>query len=255
MPKILAFIKFQLEKILAISLIVLFSFSGYSQYLQIDKIGLTNGVSLEGELIEIHKPKYLIIKTEEFGEVKVLYPDVKYILQKPDPNDRFYKLGAHQYFSAGIGYGSEYAGIGVRLQLRAGRKTGFACFVAFGSKDVERYDIPYSFYNNDGTYTSYYEERGTYNAFNSSIGIKFYPYTYFYIGGGLQVKIDSYPDFDHFTMIGIDFPVHKNVLLNSSIGYQSTNAFVSHTGNLMINLGIHFKLTTFPVKANQVNKK
>lgn len=247
--------KFQLNYFLSFLLFSFLSFSGFSQYLHIDKIGLTNGVSLQGELTENKKPEYLIIKTEEFGKVKVLYSDVKYILQKPDPNDRFYKLGAHQYFSAGIGYGSEYAGIGVRLQLRAGRKTGFACFIAFGSKDVERHDISYNTYYYDGSYSYYFEERGTYNAFNSSVGIKFYPYTYFYIGGGLQVKIDSYPDFDNFAMIGIDFPVHKNILLNSSVGYQSTNAFVSTTGNLMLNLGISFKLTTFPVNADQADKK
>jgi len=224
--------------------------SSYAQYLHKDRISIKSGVALNGEITENIKSKYLIIKTEEYGFVKVKYSDVKYVLRKPDLNDPFYKIGAHQYFSAGVGYGAEYAGIGLRVQLRAGRKIGFAHFIGIGAFDVERNHL--GVYQNN-SYSHSIDQR-TYKAFNISTGIKFYPYTYFYFGGGIQLNFPDITDSDGFLFIGIDLPINKYIILNTSIGYFSNQHFVSPTHNLMINLGINYKLTTNPVNTEKKPK-
>lgn len=219
----------------------------YAQYLHIDRVGLTNGIGFSGTIIKDQKPAYLIISTEEFGEVEILYSNIKYVLRKPDPIDPFYKKGGHQYFSAGIGYGAEYAHIGGRVQIRVGRKTGIAHFIGIGFIDEERNEKRVY----DGENYLYSISQGSYITYNISTGIKFYPFTYFYVGAGVQAKLHGTASGHGFFFTGMDYPIYHFLLINASIGYHPNKDYTYPIKNLMINFGISYKITTNPVRTEK----
>jgi hypothetical protein len=229
--------------IIIFCLIFLFIPSIYAQYIHVDRVGLNNGLGFSGTIIEDQKPQYITIRTQEFGDVKILYTNIKYVLRKPDPNDTFFKKGGHQYFSAGLGYGAEYAGIGARVQIRVGRKTGFAHFIGLGFIDVKRNDKRIY----DGATYLYSISQGTYKSYDLSTGLKFYPFTYFYLGVGIQGVLSRMVSTHGFFFTGIDYPIFKNLLINASIGYHPNEAYKYPIENLMINFGISYKITTNPV--------
>lgn len=216
-----------------------------AQYLHVDRIGLKCGIALNGNILMDQKPDSVVLLSEEYGKLKIKYEDISSILYKPDPNDPFFRKGGHQYFSAGLGYGAEYANYGARFQIRVGRKFGFAHFIGLGIIDKERPKKRIF----DGHSYLYSEDMGSYKTMNISTGIKFYPYTYFYFGGGIHYRMnDNIDDLEYFFMIGTDWPWTKHILLNASMGYFSDKAHKSPTGALMINLGFSYKITTNPIK-------
>lgn len=221
--------------------------SVHAQYLHVDRVGLNNGLGFNGTIIKDQKSDYLIISTEEFGEVEIHYSNIKYVLRKPDPKDPFFKKGGHQYFSAGIGYGAEYAHIGARLQIRVGRKTGIAHFIGIGFLNEERNKKRVY----DGENYLYSISQGTYTTFNVSTGIKFYPITYFYVGAGVQAKLYGTASGHGFFFTGMDYPIYNFLLINASIGYHPNEDYTYPIKNLMINLGICYKITTNPVRTEK----
>jgi len=225
-------------------LVLLYFPSLKAQYLHMDKVGLKCGIAICGIILTDQKPNSLVLLSEDYGKLKIKYEDISSILYKPNPNDPFFIKGGHQYFSAGLGYGAEYANYGARLQIRVGRKVGVAHFLGLGIIDKERPEKRIY----DGHTYLYSEDMGTYKTMNISTGIKFYPYTYFFFGGGFIYRMnDRFDDMEYFIMIGSDWPWTKHILLNASIGYFSNKAQKSPTGELMINFGISYKITTNPI--------
>ena len=223
--------------------ITLASQKSYGQYLHVDRVTLYNGLGFSGTIVENEKPDYLILRTGEHGDMKILYKDIKRLLKKPNPDDKFYLKGGHQYFSAGLGYGAEYAGIGTRIQIRIGRKQGFAHFIGIGFVYENR---PKKRVYEEGVYL-YSVEQGTYESFSLSSGIKFYPYKYCFIGLGFQIGIDGFERVDGFFFIGIDYPIITNILINASVGSHTNHSQLSPTSSLMINMGVSYQLTTNPM--------
>lgn len=217
-----------------------------AQYINVDRVGLNNGLGFSGTIIENQKPNYLIICTDDYGDIKTYYKDIKYVLFKPNPNNPFYKKGGHQYFSAGLGYGAEYAGTGLRVQLRIGRKIGFAHFIGLGFIDVKRDDKRVY----EGGNYSHSESQGTYKVYNLSTGLKFYPLTYFYFGIGIQAETSGDASGYGLIFAGIDYPIFKFLLINASFGYHNNEAYKYPIKKFMLNFGISYKLTTNPVKSD-----
>lgn len=217
--------------IILIIITIGWSFSLKAQYLNTDRVSITSGIALNGIILEDHKPDYLLFESEEYGSVKIKYKDLKYVLKRADANDPFYKKGAHQYFAAGMGYGAEYGGIGTRLQLRVGRKVGFAHFIGFGSAEYQDWD-----------------QSKKEMVMSMVTGVKFYPYEYFFIGAGLQFEPPAFFEADGFVFMGMDWPIVKFLIINASVGYQADRYFSYPTENLMLNIGISYKLTLVSVK-------
>lgn len=214
-----------------------------AQYINIDRVSLNNGLTFSGSIIENQKPDYLIISTNDYGDIKTYYKDIKYVLFKPNPNDPFYKKGGHQYFSVGLGYGAEFAGVGTRVQLRIGRKIGLAHFIGLGFIDVKRNDKRVY----EGEYYSHSESQGSYKGYNLSTGLKFYPFTYFYLGIGIQAETSGDASGYGLIFTGIDYPIFTFLLINASLGYHNNEAYKYPIKKLMINFGLSYKIITNPV--------
>lgn len=222
--------------ILLLSTVLFISNKSYGQYLENDRIDLKNHQSFVGKIIEDHKPDYLIIQTEDIGEIKIQYAQIARVFRRANLEESFYKKLGHQYLSVSVGTGHSYGGYGVRFQQRVGRKVGFAYSIGFGLNRIEQSGY---IYNNSG---SYYHKYHT-NTACLSLAAKFYPYKWIYAEAGMYINyIDIRPE--GFVMLGYDYAINRWLTINAGIGSVSTKDFIIPSEGVAFDFGLMFRFPT-----------
>jgi len=207
------------------------------QDLALDIIKMNNGVQIKGIVIEDIKKKYLVIRNEELGEVKVNYNDIRYFLAKQDTSKLFYVRKGHDYQSFALGVGIAYGGMGIRYQKRVGRKFGFGYAFGVGYNYFEKYS-----YKSD-------EDVLTQNIALSA-GLKLFFYKWFYAHLNLMINIDNTNSIykmskDFQLSYGADYFFNKRFGINAGIGMSiyKKNILLNH-GPLIFDLGLILKFGT-----------
>jgi len=223
--------------LILLTITLLYNNKSFGQYLEKDRVSLINGQSFNGIIIQDHKPDYLIIQSEDFGQLKIKYSLIARTFRKANLEEPFYKNLGHQYISISVGAGHSYGGYGVRFQQRVGRKVGFAYSVGMGLFQYKDYSYEY---NGSDYARDYYQA----NSIGISIAAKLYAYKWFYAQLGILITPEEYYEPYPFTMIGYDLAINRLLSLNAGIGITSKENLIFQLEWFTFDFGMMFRFPT-----------
>ena len=164
-------------------------------------VHLNNGSRLTGEIVEMNPQEFLLIKLN-IGDTALVYFDEIRIINSTTTEH----YSHNQYISISPGIGNSYGMIGIRLQTRMGKKTG------------------YGFHTGLGIYP---DSGGTHENLWFNIGFKYFFYNSFYLDvavGTIEqnfINQEFTLEYGPSVLVGLDYFYNNKFGINAALGGAS----------------------------------